>query len=422
MTRRRRGPGPGAWLAALLALPVAAPLAPAPARAGMEEWSTFSVEAQEEDDESLLDHYLTRMPRVWRDEWERAPQALRTAQGCLTSGQWFIDTDLKLRSPLGRRARFGLDLRQSETDNASFDYLDFSFKFPTRFGTPGAMFRPLHDKSRQDFALTWEAGDDTAGTQVQAAFTFEDMFNNLWAFRQTRVGDDSEPYDRHPYEPALRWVTRGEGLRAEIAGRWLTPSTKRVLNSVSGGGDRLGTLWGTLGYASIEARALGLEWEAVGIDQQAASTDRPFADPTVDGYDFRRKWSGEIALRRSLHPRVTAEARWLYQRRTQDHRPPLGPATFDAIDRTFVFETTVRVAPTLAARLGGIYDRITVAQTGAWRAFTYGTRNESRAYLGLIARFGRVSVQGVEGIELDPEPYDVWLVHDKGFLQLQTTF
>jgi hypothetical protein len=29
---------------------------------------------------------------------------------------------------------------------------------------------------------------------------------------------------------------------------------------------------------------------------------------------------------------------------------------------------------------------------------------------------------GIEGIELDPEPYDVWLVHDKGFLQMQTRF
>ena len=26
------------------------------------------------------------------------------------------------------------------------------------------------------------------------------------------------------------------------------------------------------------------------------------------------------------------------------------------------------------------------------------------------------------GIELDPEPYEVWWVHDKGFLQLQATF
>jgi hypothetical protein len=37
-------------------------------------------------------------------------------------------------------------------------------------------------------------------------------------------------------------------------------------------------------------------------------------------------------------------------------------------------------------------------------------------------RFGMVSFQVVEGIELDHEPYDVWLVHDKGFLQVQARF
>src|SRR5262249_24078618 len=133
-------------------------------------------------------HLLTRTPRAWRDEWEHAPQAFRTSQGCLTSGQWFIRNELKLRSALGTRARFGLDLDQDEADDVSYQNLDLSFRFPTRWGTPGAMFRPLHDKSRQDFALMWEAGADTTATQLQLVFTIEDIFNNLWAWRQTRVG------------------------------------------------------------------------------------------------------------------------------------------------------------------------------------------------------------------------------------------
>jgi len=54
--------------------------------------------------------------------------------------------------------------------------------------------------------------------------------------------------------------------------------------------------------------------------------------------------------------------------------------------------------------------------------WTWGTRKESRAYLGLELLLGRVRVQGIEGIELDSEPYEVTFHHDKGFLQLQTTF
>jgi hypothetical protein len=389
--------------------------------AGIEEFSTFDIETQEEDDESLLDHYLTRPPHSWRSEWERAPQAIRTSQGCLTSGQWFIDTDLKLRAPLGNRARFGLDLRQSESDAATYNYLDFLVQFPTRYGTPGARFRPLYDKSRQDLAFTWDAGADTTALQVEAAFTFEDVFNNLWAFRQSRVGNESEPYEKRPYEPGLRVVTRYEGGKAEFNARYLTPSRKRVLGVSDGAPSRLVTLWGTLGYAALEARALGFDWEARGHNQQASSTDRP--DPSsYRGRNFRRAWSVELAMRRSLPWRLAAEARWLYQDRDQSYGPPLGPGKFEAIDRLLATEAIWSATPVLDFRLGGLFDRISVAHEGLTTRHLYGTRTESRAYVGLIARFNRVSMSVVEGIELDPEPYDVWWVHDKGFFHLQTTF
>ena len=42
--------------------------------------------------------------------------------------------------------------------------------------------------------------------------------------------------------------------------------------------------------------------------------------------------------------------------------------------------------------------------------------------MGLDLRLGKVMVSGYEGIELDPEPYPVWLVHDKGFLSMQASF
>jgi hypothetical protein len=402
------------WLTATLLLAAAGP-----ALGGTEEFSTFDVAGQEEDDESLLDHFMTRPPRDWRDEWERAPQAIRTSQGCLTSGQWFIDTDLKVRSALGRRARFGLSLRQSESDAASYDYLDFSFQFPTRFGTPGTMFRPLHDKSRQDFALTWEAGSDTSRYQVQTAFTIEDMLNNLWAFRQTRVGEQSEPYLRHPYEPGLSIATRHDHWRAELKGRYLTPSRKQVIGS--SGSPRVATLWGTAGQASLEFRALGFEWETRGNNQQTLSTDQPVDLSRDDSHNFRRLWWVETALRRRVTRRLRAEACWLYQDRTQHFGPPVGPGLFRGIDRLLAAETRIEITPALTGRIGALYDRITIAQRGVPR-FTYGTRIESRAYLGLIARFGRVSLSGVEGIELDPEPYEVWGIHDKGFLHLQATF
>ena len=176
-SRRRFVPWSAALAAVftpLLAAVCALAALPHLARAGTEEWSTFDPEAQELNDESLLDHVLNRTPREWRDAWERSPRALRTSQGCLTAGVWFIQSELKLATPLGNRAEFGLLYRQGDTDAESFNYADFQVRFPTRWGSPGAWFRPLRDKSRQDFALTWAAGTDTSSEQLELAFSLED--------------------------------------------------------------------------------------------------------------------------------------------------------------------------------------------------------------------------------------------------------
>ncbi|MGH7732080.1 MAG: hypothetical protein ACRENJ_12620, partial [Candidatus Eiseniibacteriota bacterium] len=174
---------------------------PPAARAGVEEFSTFSVEAQEHDDESLLDHLLARMPPAWRDEWERAPIALRSAQGCITSGEWYNQTDLKARTGTGGRPWFAFALRQYENDRVHYQYTELSIHAPTRVGTLGWMFRPSRDKSSQDMALLWDVGADTSAFQLQAAFGLEDVFNNFWEIRQVSTGGRGEPYERHPWEP-----------------------------------------------------------------------------------------------------------------------------------------------------------------------------------------------------------------------------
>lgn len=404
-----------------LAVLVAA-FAPGLALAGTEEFSTFDVDRQEEDDESLLDHVLTRAPRNWRDAWERAPLAFRTEQGCLTSGQWFIHSDLKVETALGDRARFGVVLRQAEDDIARYDYVDLSARTPTRIGTLGVGFRPFYDKSRQDFTLMWELGADTSAIQVQAKFGLEDLFNNLWAFRQTRVGDRSEPYVKHPFEPALRVVTRHTHWRTEFDVKYLTPSVQQLPAATDLDPVLHSTLWGTLASAAVEYRASGIEWELRGRNHQAFSSVAPAGAPFGNEADFRRQWAIESAVRRPFPRGIVAELRGIYQDRDQHHGPPLGPGATGAIDRTLGAEVEWEAHPRLTARLGGLYDRITVARSGLAFRQSYGTRTESRAYVGLAARFGNVTISIVEGIELDPEPYEVWAVHDKGFFQLQAIF
>ncbi|HEY6866687.1 MAG TPA: hypothetical protein VI792_05480, partial [Candidatus Eisenbacteria bacterium] len=412
-----------AALAAILGLALGlAWIAPRGARAGTEEFSTFHPEGQEEDDESIIDHLLTRTPLAWRDEWERAPLALRTSQGCLTSGQWFMDNELKLETAMGRTARFNLDYTQVAGDISDYEFLDFWFRFRLRAGMIGTMFRPMHDKSKQDMALAWEVGADSTAFQLRAIYGLEDVFNNLWAWRQSRVGNVSEPYLRHPWEPALVVASRHERWRAELSGKYLTPSVRSVPGATPLDPEHHVTLWGTLADASLEARGLGLDWSAAGHNQQALGTDGPANLPGPRDHNFRRAWSAEAAVRRALARAVDAELRWLYTDRTETWDPPTGPRTLRGLDRVAQLETWWRATPTLTVRAGGLYDQITVAKTGATAVYSEGSRHESRAYFGLDARFGRVSVAGVEGIELDPEPYQVVWHHDKAFIKLQTTF
>jgi len=406
-------------IARLLALALLAATGSAPTYASTEEFSSFDVERPEENDESLLDHLLTRPPADWHDEWERAPQAFRTAQGCFTSGQWHVDNELKLASPLGHKARFGLRLVQVESDLAAYENLDLWFLFPQRAGTLGVMFRPYYDKSRQDFALMWELGADTTRDQLRLVYGLEDLFNNLWVWRQTRVGESGAPYDRHPWEPAFKAALRRARWSLETEGRWLTLARRRV--GLYGGAEpgRAQSLWGAWGAAEFEARALGATWTARTENRQARSTDQPLDLSAGDARRSRRLWQVELAARRATRRGLALEGRWLYVDRMQSRRPPLADARFHAIDRALQLEARWAARTDLIVRLGGLFDRASVSKSGA---FTHGTRNESRAYFGLVARFGRVSLSGIEGIELDPERYEIWHHHDKGFLSLQTTF
>jgi hypothetical protein len=138
--------------------------------------------------------------------------------------------------------------------------------------------------------------------------------------------------------------------------------------------------------------------------------------------NWRRQWSLEAALARAIVPRFGAELRAIYQSRDETWAPPFGPGVFAGIDRVLQLDTRFEATRALHLRTGALYDRIHIENSGYQPYPTWSSRKESRAYLGLEARFGRVTVEVIEGIELDHEPYEVWFVHDKGFLHLQTTF
>ncbi len=406
--------------ACALALACVTGLTASRAHASIEEFASFDLSRMEEDDESALDHYLARQPAAWRDEWEGATNAFRTSQGCLTAGLWNTEYETKLRSPMGRHSYLELQLLQVMTDYAQYEWLSFDFHFRTPVGLTGIRFRPSYDKSQQDLALLWNHGDASTPLQVEAALTVEDMFNSLWEFRQARVHDHSEPYRRHPFEPSARVVSRGKKHRVEVSGAWLTPSRKAI-DDPNDALDGAFTLWGSRVFAQAERQFSGWTTE-LRLDGERALSTRTTQGVPGNARVFRRLWNGEVALRHALGPSTLGELRWIYKDRAQSWAPPGGDGRLSALDRVLAGEVSHRFSDRWRGRAGLMYDRVSIAVHGGYPGFTWGSRKESRAFVGLRANFGRVSVQGIECIELDHESYEVSFHHDKGFLQLQTTF
>lgn len=406
--------------AALLALLLVASHA-ARAYASYEEFQSLDVGRQEEDDENLLDHVLVQSPESWLDEWHAAPRAFRSLQGCFTSGQWYLDHELKLKVPMGDTAYMDLGIREVDDDEANYGWTSFDLRFPVaRTGLWGLRFRPLFDKSRQDVGVLYDAGTAATPFQMKAEMGFEDLFNKLWALRQTRVGDDSEPYEKHPFEPALRMIWRGRGPYAEIGGKWLTSSRKRF-DTRDPSQRRRERLWGNKADATL-TQDLGGWHGAIRAQMVQASKFEDWDQRTGDHHRFARRWRVELAVSRQLTPNVRLTARGFYQERTQLYRPPLGDGAMSVIDRMPMIDMTFPIHHDWASRAGFMRNRVTVVDDSRSGVFTWGTRVETRAFFSLGKQFGRVRVQGTECFELDREQYDVAFHHDKGFVHIQTSF
>src|SRR5262249_43602463 len=202
--------------------------------------------------------------------------------------------------------------------------------------------------------------------------------------------------------------------------RWLTPSNKRFVTR-----DTLllrrEVLWGVKHDASL-AQRFGRYGVMARFEQVQASRFAYWNYQFGDHHVFNRRWRGEGLFSRTIGEHASVTLRYFYQERTEVWRPPISNVTLGGIDRMPMVEGACRAAWDLRVRVGFLRNRITVTDDGGTPVATYGTRVETRAFFGLQKQFGRVRLQGIEGIELDKEPYPVTFHHDKGFLHIQTTF
>jgi len=397
-------------------------LLPARARASYEEFSTFHVGRTEADDEFLFDHELVRSPFTWHPEFDQSLNAFRSSMGCLTAGNWFMDNELKFQAPLGDTARFVFEYRDVQDMEAVYNWTRLEARFPiANTGLWGVRFSPTFEKSRHDIALVWDHGNAVSPLQVQAVYTVEDAFNHFWSTRQVEVGGEAEPYIRHPYEPALGVAWRGKRLTLSARAKWLTPSTKRF-EVTDPALRREVKLWGAKGDAFV-SQTIGRTTVEAAFENIQASTYADWEQQPGDHHNFNRRWRIKGSLVQDFGAHAHAALRYFYMDRTEVWRPPIANGTLNVIDRALMIESWFQGPWALGLRVGGMRDRVTVANGVPWElSKSAGTRHETRAVISLQKMFGRMRIQGTECIELDQEPYEVTFHHDKGFIQLQTTF
>lgn len=396
-------------------------LLPARAFASYEEFSTFDVGNSEGDDEYMLDNELVRSPFYWHDEYDQALNGFRSSQGCFTAGQWHLDNELKFEVPLGDSARFRFDYLDYQDMEAVYGWTRLEAQFPiANTGRWGFRWTPSFDKARQDMALMWEHGDAFTPLQVQAVFTIEDIFNNFWSQRQVQVGGEAQPYIRHPFEPQLSVTWRGHGPKISATAKWLTPSTK-FFDSTDPALRLTQKLWGAKGDAVV-SQAIGRTTIEGAFEEIQASKYAYWEQQPGDHHLFNRRWRIKGSLIQAIGEQGHVAAHYYYMDRTEVWRPPIANSELGVIDRCVMVDSWFKGPWSVGVWLGGMRDRVTVVGDVWDLAKSEGTRYEDRAFISLHKRFGRVWLQGIEGIELDKEPYQVTFHHDKGQIQLQTTF
>ena len=402
-------------------------LLPARARASYEEFASVNVGNTEQDDEYMFDQELVRSPFNWHDEYDLALNAFRSSQGCFTAGHWHLENQLKFEVPLGDTARFRLDYLDYQDMESAYGWTRLEARWPIlNTGVWGFRYTPNFEKSRQDMALLWEHGDARTPLQLQGVFTLEDIFNHFWSQRQIQVGGEAEPYSRHPFEPALGVNWRGGGPTVSANAKWLTPSTKQF-DTKDPAQRRTEKLWGAKGDGAVSQR-IGATTVEGAFEMVQKSSYAYWEQQPGDHHEFARRWRIKGSLIQAIGDNAHVAFRYFYMDRTQVLRPPIADLTLNVIDRCVMVDSWFNAPGGLRVWLGALRDRVTVWSNVDPLDYlppplvSTGTRYEDRAIISLQKTFGRVRLQGIEGIELDHEPYQVSFHHDKGFIQLQTTF
>lgn len=411
---------------AIVALILAVHPAP-PARASIEDFETWDVGAQENDDEYGLDMYFLSFSPEWDAHWLYSGDGARSTMGSSDNEVWEMRNELRMRRQLNDRVHFlyGFTQDQGLTIENEQHFLGLEVEGGGFWFGPFA--RPITTKEHLDAGLmvrrAWKSG-----TEIRASLSFEDWIsdhtNGRSNIRNRTFTDFLDPARewrlgvRQVWSP-VRWIAADVVRLPEFERRIQPPASTGLPEDFRWVG---GHSWSVRG-AGDPMRGLTFDFLAEGKKSRVANFPSDGLDP-VDTH--RDAWKLRTRVTHALAGKFLG--RWGVQVRGAHEKDVADTA---AVPYRLIVDDVVTTVGTrreitrwLTGEFGYGHQETKIHQVGPKdeHRFTWGTRSENRLYLiaelataGLRARF-------IETIELDNEGYKAFGDHDKGFVQLMADF
>ncbi len=400
------------------------------AAADMSEFETWRMDVQDTDDEYPLDHLFSLFGEDWQRDWRSAEQGMRLSNSCGTHEKWEIGIEAKLRRDLGGRFDIAYAYRKTDAFSHRIEWNEIALAWHgLNEHAIGFYYRPRFAKADHDLGLRYD-WRPKKGQGFGIDLNLQRFVGNRIAKKRSIEAEERWIYDKLPRFLSAWAAIGGEnGGRLALDAGLLLPTERKhhppaiwlpdpdYLHKLEGARLRLDVRSPMLG---AWRGLLGAGWKR-GRDETIPLVERVVLAKRID----RKTLWLRPKLQRDLNERWSASLLFEYRERFEDSEGEDLPDEgyhYAARSRSWQAGLAWRVNDRFRMDFGYAGSGIDVRPGGDpdWigEEYRHFDRDENRLYLTLDYRWKGVALLFTETFELDEEPYDSFLFHDKSFFQI----
>lgn len=402
-----------------------------PSYADMSEFETWRMDTQDADDEHALDHLQAINPLSWRRDWLDAESGMRLTNSCGSHEKWEMEIEAKVQRELSPSFFLSYAYFKTEAFSHRSDWNELALEWRHGKGhSLGLFYRPRFAKADHDlgFRLQWNLD---ARHGIGLDFIFQRFVNNRIAKKSSVLAEERWLYEKAPRFLEF-WLLAdgGEKSRIEFRAALLTP-THRTHHPASVyllPQDYEEKLDGGRIQLDLSSPSFGSWWVETSAGGKWGSTQK---NPLMLGLGIpakttdRETWWFRPSLNNKLSRKWIAKLHFEYREKHEDSAGPDLPGEgfhYSSISRSWMAGLTWKAGPRFNLDFGYAGSGVSIGPTSDpdWISedICHSSRNENRLYLTLDYRWKGIALLFTETFELDDEPYDSFLLHDKSFFQV----